>query len=101
MSPRYARQVAAKLSVFWPIAAAGGAGRKSRIRGILNALDMKDSLAALGLPLEEALARKRAAKAALQARYGLEAGERFDLFVFMGRITQQKGCDIIAEVRRV
>lgn len=48
----------------------------------------------------QALAAKAAAKRELQARFGLAQDPAADVMVFMGRITHQKGCDIIAEVGR-
>lgn len=44
---RYAAQVSMKLSCFWALPPVG----RPSIRGILNSLDMRDSLAAAGLPL--------------------------------------------------
>jgi hypothetical protein len=101
VSPRYAEQMAAKLSVFWPIATGAAYGAPKRIVGILNALDTADSFASSGKSLDEVLEAKRAAKLELQRHFGLEVGEQFDVIVFIGRIAQQKGCDIIAAVSRV
>ena len=66
--------------------------------GILNSLDMDNSLAGSGLSLAEALTAKAEAKAAAQERYSLAVGQQYSLAVFIGRITYQKGCDVIAEV---
>jgi len=44
---RYASQVSAKLSCFWSLSTVG----RPNIIGILNGLDMRDSLAAAGLTL--------------------------------------------------
>ena len=52
VSPRYAEQMATKLSVFWPLASTPF--RKKRIWGILNALDMTNSFASSGLSVDEA-----------------------------------------------
>lgn len=41
---------------------------------------------------------KAAAKVRLQSQYGLAVGQQYSLATFVGRMTQQKGCDIIAEV---
>jgi glycogen synthase len=97
VSPRYAKQIKQKLSVFWQLSAIG---RPRSITGILNALDMGNSLASQpGLSAEQVADMKRAAKLQLQERYGLAVGEDYRMVVFVGRITHQKGCDIIAEVR--
>jgi hypothetical protein len=50
LSCRYASQVSRKLSCFWDLAPYG---RPRHIIGILNSLDMKDSLAAAALTLGE------------------------------------------------
>lgn len=44
------------------------------------------------------LSIKAAAKRRLQAQYGLAVGEQYSVVTFVGRMTQQKGCDVIAEV---
>jgi hypothetical protein len=46
----------------------------------------------------QVLALKAQAKLALQKDKGLLVGPQYQLIVFMGRMTHQKGCDIIAEV---
>lgn len=98
VSPRYAKQIKQKLSVFWQLSAIG---RPRSITGILNALDMSNSLAAQpNITAEQVADIKRAAKLQLQERYGLAVGDEYRLLVFVGRITHQKGCDIIAEVSR-
>jgi hypothetical protein len=98
VSPRYAKQIKQKLSVFWQLSAIG---RPRSITGILNALDMGNSLASQpDLTAEQVADMKRAAKLQLQERYGLAVGNDYKLLVFVGRITHQKGCDIIAEVRQ-
>ena len=53
--------------------------------------------AVLAPPLQ-VLGIKATAKARLQSRYGLAVGQQYSLATFVGRMTQQKGCDIIAEV---
>lgn len=49
--------------------------------------------------LLQVLAAKQEAKLKLQAAYSLAVGDDYTLAVFVGRVTHQKGCDIIAEVR--
>lgn len=85
--------------MFWQLSTVGRP--RGLVRGILNALDMSDSLAASDLNLQEVLAIKAAAKRRLQETYCLAVGEQYNLLVFIGRVTHQKGCDIIAEVRRL
>lgn len=46
----------------------------------------------------QVLALKTQAKLELQRRVGLAEGKDYQLLVFMGRMTHQKGCDIIAQV---
>jgi glycogen synthase len=46
----------------------------------------------------QVLLHKAQAKAQLQATYGLTVSEQYSLAVFVGRVTHQKGVDIIAEV---
>lgn len=93
---RYASQIREKLSVFWALSPVG---RPRHISGILNCMDVNDSLAAAGLPLDQVLVKKQEAKLKLQETYGLAVGAQYTLLVFVGRVTHQKGCDIIAEVR--
>jgi len=59
---------------------------------------MSDSLAASDMALEQVLVVKAEAKRKLQETYCLAVGEQYTVLVFIGRITHQKGCDIIAEV---
>jgi glycogen synthase len=51
-----------------------------------------------GLTLDQVLEAKAEAKQKLQRTYQLSVGNDYVLLVFIGRITHQKGCDIIAEV---
>ncbi|KAF6252281.1 hypothetical protein COO60DRAFT_1644178 [Scenedesmus sp. NREL 46B-D3] len=97
VSPRYAAQISKKLSCFWDLVAVGRPDA-GRIRGITNALDTCGCLAAGGMPLHEVLGMKAASKVQLQQLYGLSTGQQHSLATFVGRMTQQKGCDIIAEV---
>lgn len=53
-----------------------------------------------GLSLDQVLAAKSEAKQKLQQTYQLSVGDDYVLLVFIGRITHQKGCDIIAEVSK-
>ncbi|WIA20821.1 hypothetical protein OEZ85_005176 [Tetradesmus obliquus] len=86
VSPRYAAQISKKLSCFWDLVPLGRPDA-THIRGITNALDTSDSLAAdASLNLD-----------ALQALYGLSRGQQYSLAAFVGRLTQQKGVDVIAE----
>ncbi|WIA30035.1 hypothetical protein OEZ86_000130 [Tetradesmus obliquus] len=96
VSPRYAAQISKKLSCFWGLVPLGRPGA-SLIRGITNALDPRDSLAAAGMSLDAVLALKASCKVQLQQLYGLAPGQQYSLATFVGRMTQQKGCDVIAE----
>jgi hypothetical protein len=49
-------------------------------------------------PATQVLALKTRAKLELQRQVGLDVGADYQLMVFMGRMTHQKGCDIIAQV---
>lgn len=93
---RYAAQISKKLSCFWGLVPLGRPGA-SLIRGITNALDPRDSLAAAGMSLDAVLALKASCKVQLQQLYGLAPGQQYSLATFVGRMTQQKGCDVIAE----
>lgn len=72
--------------------------------GILNAMDPAGTWAGAGLSADEAIRRKTEAKLAIQKRMGLAVGEQYELAIFLGRLTHQKGVDIIAhaapQVRR-
>ncbi|KAL6749927.1 hypothetical protein V8C86DRAFT_915844 [Haematococcus lacustris] len=101
VSPRYAEQIQDKLSVFWQL-------RRGSVRGITNALPLGRCLAARvadgSLTFKAALEHKAAAKQAFQQRCGLATGcpqggapgQVYELLVFLGRLTHQKGADIIA-----
>jgi granule-bound starch synthase len=52
----------------------------------------------LALLAVQVLSIKASAKRRLQAQYGLATGEQYSVATFVGRMTQQKGCDVIAEV---
>ena len=66
--------------------------------GIINAMDPSGTWAGEALAPQEVQARKGLAKLQLQAQLGLEVGEQYQLAVFVGRLTLQKGVDIIAAV---
>jgi starch synthase len=77
-------------------------GRSAALSGILNGLDTEEwdpardpHLAARFTP--ETLDARAANKAALQARMGLAAAPDAPLFVFIGRLTWQKGVDLVLE----
>ncbi|PSC67013.1 alpha-1,3-glucan synthase Ags3, partial [Micractinium conductrix] len=96
VSPRYALRAHSKFSMFWDLPHAC-------VIGILNG--MEDSLGEVAAAAAAAdpnafFARKAAARLAFQEAKGLQVGEDFRLLVFMGRITHQKGCDIIGLAAR-
>lgn len=62
-------------------------------------MDPTGTWAGRGLSVDDVIARKTAAKLQLQQRMGLAVGEDYKLAIFMGRLTHQKGVDVIAEVR--
>jgi len=66
--------------------------------GIMNAMDPKGTWAGAGLSVTDVLQRKEAAKLQLQQRFGMTTGGDYQLAIFMGRLTHQKGVDVIAEV---
>jgi glycogen synthase len=64
----------------------------------MNAMDPMGTWAGAGLSVTDVLQRKEAAKLQLQQRFGMTIGADYQLAVFMGRLTHQKGVDVIAEV---
>src|SRR5216683_3149769 len=99
VSPTYAREI--------QISAFGGGfegllrSRSDALTGILNGVDLRvwDPGHDAHLPrvygAEDAPAGKRAAKAALQHRLGLEQREDAPLFGVVSRLTPQKGLDLL------
>lgn len=79
------------------------AARKDRLVGILNGIDMQVWDPA-GDPLitanydADSMAGKLANKSALQAELGLEQRDDIPLLGFVGRLTQQKGLDLLLPV---
>jgi len=75
--------------------------RAERLLGILNGIDTevwdpgRDPLIAARFGADS-LERKALNKAALQAACGLQPGPQRPLFGFVGRITEQKGADLVA-----
>ena len=73
-----------------------------QVRGILNALPLNPAslagqLEAGKLALDDVASHKETAKLEFQKRFGLAQGAQWELVVFLGRMTHQKGCDIIAK----
>jgi starch synthase len=99
VSPTYAREI--QTSAF------GGGfegllrSRADALTGILNGVDPRvwdprhDPLLPHVYGAEDALAGKRAAKAALRSRLGLEQREDAPLFGAVSRLTPQKGLDLL------
>ena len=75
--------------------------RANRLTGILNGVDTRvwdpghDPLLPQTYGLQDIVAGKRAAKAALQRRLGLETREGAPLFGAVSRLTEQKGLDLV------
>jgi starch synthase len=99
VSPTYAREIQT------PVFGWGLDGllrtRASVLTGILNGVDTKvwdprhDAVLPRCYGERDATAGKRAAKAALQKRLGLEPTERVPLFGAVSRLTPQKGLDLV------
>ncbi|HZQ72430.1 MAG TPA: glycogen synthase GlgA [Burkholderiales bacterium] len=75
--------------------------RKAELHGILNGIDTREWDPATDLRIEQnydagSLERKAANKAALQRRLGLAANPAVPLLGVVGRLTHQKGIDLIA-----
>ena len=101
VSPTYAREI--QTSAF-------GAGLEGLLKkrgavlcGILNGLDpaiwdpRSDPVLPRHYGVEEAESGKRAAKRALERRFGLEGGKGAPLFGAVGRLIAQKGFDLLLE----
>ncbi|EFN56266.1 hypothetical protein CHLNCDRAFT_145120 [Chlorella variabilis] len=76
---------------------------RAAVGGILNGMEESQRPAAAdgaAADPDAFFAKKHAAKLAFQQAKGLAVGEENRLLVFMGRITHQKGCDIIAMAAR-
>ncbi|KAL4458945.1 hypothetical protein ABPG75_013810 [Micractinium tetrahymenae] len=90
VSPRYALRCWDKFSVMWALP-------RGAVGGILNGLEAESGeRPAEGAELACFFGRKASAKIAFQLAKGLQVGEHHRMLVFLGRITHQKGCDIIA-----
>jgi starch synthase len=99
VSPTYAREIQT------PAFGGGFEGllrsRADALTGILNGVDPRiwdpghDPLLPRGYGTEDAPAGKRAAKAALGSRLGLEQREDTPLFGVVSRLTPQKGLDLL------
>jgi starch synthase len=77
--------------------------RDDGIEGILNGLDYEewspkdDELLLQNYSIETYAAAKQRNKSALQKILGLKEGKKFPLFGFVGRLSHQKGVDLIIE----
>lgn len=88
VSPRYAQRCYEKFSRFWMI-------QKMKVVGILNGMRESERVIQIPNDLDAFLEKKKAAKQSLQRRLGLEETPKAKLIVFFGRVTHQKGCDLI------
>ncbi|KAL4459197.1 hypothetical protein ABPG75_014062 [Micractinium tetrahymenae] len=93
VSPRYATRCYDKFSFMWKLP-------PGAVCGVLNGLPGSEGHATEGVNVGDLFARKASAKLALQLAKGLQVGEQHRLLVFLGRITHQKGCDLIALAAR-
>lgn len=89
VSPRYAQRCYDKFARFWMI-------EKVKVVGILNGMCESDRIVPIPEDLDSFLEQKRVAKQSLQNRLGLHEIPTAKLVVFFGRVTHQKGCDLIA-----
>ncbi|KAK9823356.1 hypothetical protein WJX72_002143 [[Myrmecia] bisecta] len=93
VSPRYATRILRKFSVMWPLRASDHSG------GILNGID---GLPELPDDIQVLMAGKQAAKVAFQRQNGLKVNPEARLLVFVGRMTHQKGSDLlVGAVQRI
>ncbi|KAK9817284.1 hypothetical protein WJX72_012213 [[Myrmecia] bisecta] len=93
VSPRYATRILRKFSVMWPLRSFDHAA------GILNGID---GLPELPDDIQVLMAGKQAAKVAFQRQHGLEVSPNCRLLVFVGRMTHQKGSDLlVGAVQRI
>lgn len=103
VSPSYAREI---------LGVEGGEGldgvlrdRRARLHGILNGVDVArwdpahDTALARPYGAHDATAAKRANRRALRAEFGLSDDDR-PLFALVGRLTWQKGIDLLLDAAR-
>jgi len=88
VSPRYAQRCYDKFARFWMI-------EKIKVIGILNGMSESDRVVQIPEDLDAFLEQKKVAKQSLQQRLGLQKNPHAKLIVFFGRVTHQKGCDLI------
>ena len=77
--------------------------RGDRVRGVVNGIDTAEwdpaNDPALAAPFTaRALGKRMANKRALEAEFGLDAGDDGPLFIVITRLTWQKGMDVLPEV---
>ena len=89
VSPRYALRCYNKFALFWSLP-------RQKFSGILNGMPEAERVLAPPEDLDAFFEEKSRSKEAFQRRVGLEVGRDKLLLVFMGRITHQKACDLIA-----
>ena len=89
VSPRYAERCYVKFSRFWKLP-------QAKVIGILNGFEDKDRVFTGPADFKSLFESKVNAKEQLQARLGLQVGSEKKMLTFFGRVTHQKGCDLIA-----
>lgn len=88
VSPRYALRCYDKFSRFWMI-------EKMKVVGILNGMSEAERVVQIPEDLDAFLEQKKIAKESLQKRLGMREDPDAKMIVFFGRVTHQKGCDLI------
>lgn len=88
VSPRYAQRCYDKFSRFWMI-------EKVKVVGILNGMNESERVVEIPEDFDAFFKQKEVAKESLQKRTGLRVDPGAKLIVFFGRVTHQKGCDLI------
>lgn len=88
VSPRYAVRCYHKFSMYWSL-------QQQQVRGILNGMGEDARVLPPPTDFDAFLEEKAVAKLSFQKRVGLEVGREKLLMVFLGRVTHQKGCDLI------
>ncbi|KAI8107086.1 hypothetical protein M9434_001731 [Picochlorum sp. BPE23] len=90
VSPRYAERCYIKFSRFWPI-------HSGKMIGVLNGFKDGDRVFEKPDNMDSLFDAKKLAKENLQKRLDLEVDDDKKVMAFFGRVTYQKGCDLVAK----
>lgn len=90
VSAKYSERCHRKFSRFWSIP-------KTKVIGILNGMNESERVMNIPENFDEFFKAKAEAKEKLQDRLHLVRKSDMKLLVFFGRVTHQKGCDLIAK----